>query len=61
MFHIECMEQHFAATKDAQGYKCCVCQKQYGVHTGDMPHGTMTWQKIDGLELESYESLKYAF
>lgn len=47
-FHAECIEGHYNSMKGNTGagashYKCMICQKSYGVRTGDMPRGTMRW------------------
>ena len=44
LFHAECLQSHYDSQADGKGhYKCMVCQKMYGVRTGAMPRGTMTW------------------
>jgi len=46
LFHAECIQSHYDSMAEGKGhYKCMVCQKAYGVRTGAMPHGTMTWRQ----------------
>ena len=41
-------------------YKCVVCQKQYGMRTGDMPSGTMQWTTDPNCKLQGFEHLNYS-
>jgi hypothetical protein len=56
IFHLECLEAQLGS-KDF--LDCSICQFTYGIKTGDMPPGTMSWRlqpfSCDGYKEHTWE------
>jgi len=61
-FHLECLEMQMG---QGDHLKCAICSVTYGVRTGDMPKGKMTWKKesfcCDGYAGINTWVVKYSF
>jgi len=56
LFHLECLEAQLGS-KDF--LDCSICMFTYGIKTGDMPPGTMSWRlqpfSCDGYKEHTWE------
>ena len=50
-YHIECL---LNLIQQKTGFKCAVCQKQYGIIIGNMPKGTMTVKINNNLKCQGF-------
>ena len=50
-YHIECLSNYI---QNKEGFKCAICQKQYGIIIGNMPPGKMRARINNKLQCDGY-------
>ena len=50
-YHIECLSNYI---QNEKGFKCAICQKQYGIIVGNMPFGKMKARINKNLKCDGY-------
>ena len=61
-YHKECLEGQLQAGESKSYLKCAVCNISYGLQTGEMPPGTMTWKTVSNrlIGIDGYPNLQSA-